>query len=103
LRLERFAGSTINYLGNQGCPFWRRFAALDKMEKPILRYDGSPKMNYVLHSCRGGVDYEFWHISDPTRRIKISSLSIVMIWNHHFYEGNVPHRVVPTELISFFN
>jgi len=36
------------------------------------------------------------------KQLKINTLNLHLIYHHHFYEGNVPHRVSPQTLIELF-
>lgn len=76
----------IDYYGNQCCPFWSM--GINDKNKPGKA------------SClgRGGVDYI---ITNKTtgEELFIPALILHLIEAHHFYEGNVLHRVDPEKLI----
>jgi hypothetical protein len=84
----------IEYLGNQGCPFWK--------EIMFKKYDDKNE-EASLSECggAGGVDFIVTNKKN-NETIKFSALMPHMIFYHHFYEGNVPNRVDPEKLIKLF-
>ncbi len=76
------------WLGSQRCPF------ADKRKLKCVTDCQIP--NY---SC---IDFT---ITNKTtgESLKINPLIAHLIYYHHFYQGNVPHRFSPEKLIEFFN
>ena len=57
----------------------------------------------VFRSTEGGGD-DYWIYDIKTKKsIQFNDLLIHLIRDHHFFEGNVYHRLAPNDIIDFFN
>lgn len=76
------------WCGSQRCPF---------ADKRTLKCVDNCQIPNYAH-----VDFT---ITNKTtgKTIKLNFLIAHLIYYHHFYQGNVPHRFSPEELIDFFN
>lgn len=76
------------YLGSQRCPF---------ADKRTLK---------CIHDCQipnySNVDFTITN-KITGESLKINPLIAHLIYYHHFYQGDIPHRFSPEKLIEFFN
>jgi hypothetical protein len=75
------------YCGSQKCPFVNRRTSMCVPSRAISNF---ADMNYTITNKTTG------------KVLKVNDLIIHLIYYHHFYQGNVPHRRSPEELITFF-
>ena len=74
------------YMGVQYCPF------VDITTK---------KCGHEIFPQFGGINFNITN-KKTNEILKITALHHHLIYHHHFYEGVVPYRVSPQELINFF-
>ncbi|HSW77036.1 MAG TPA: hypothetical protein VLG50_08310 [Candidatus Saccharimonadales bacterium] len=81
---KRYLVTRIKYWGFQPCPFI-------VFSDTINREDTG-----------GGDDYWIYDL-ETGKTLQFNDLLIHLIGNHHFFEGNVYHRLDPNAIIDFFN
>ena len=85
-----FTVSSIEYMGYQGCPFWK---------EGIINEDGQSKE--IIFPCHARSDGDHTITNNMLgKTIQASQLLPHLILYHHFYEGNVAYRIPPEELIE---
>lgn len=76
------------YCGSQRCPFMDMHSLKCNMNTRLTNY---AYVDYVITKKSTG------------EILETNSLMPHMYYDHHFYEGTVPHRQSPKKLIKFFN
>lgn len=81
---KKYLVTCISYWGFQPCPFYC--------------------FCEITHRSDTGGGDDFWVYDLETKKtLEFNDLLIHLIGNHHFFEGNVHHRLNPETIIDFFN
>lgn len=81
---DRYLVTRHSFWGFQACPF--------------ICFSGN-----ISRAVEGGGD-DYWIYDLQTKKtLQFNDLLIHLIRDHHFFEGNVYHRLSPNDIIDFFN